>query len=296
MLYLKENAINTTSEKLYLHPLVWSYALFFIILIIILVYIIIVSRKKHRYKQVKKYSTAYQNLCEINQKYRFSYLIESVHLISETYPSKQKWDRVDINKRSMELLYNDNYLNLIREKITENREKYKEYTKEVNTILKTPKECITMSNVPLKQFIRIENTLWDETMLKPPQDIEISITFRYVSPQGRKHYENTATYYFDDYLFACVAIPLEQQRVADSKTQQQFERAKMSNSLRYDIMKRDGFRCVLCGAKAFDSITLHVDHIIPIAKGGKTEWDNLRTLCDRCNSGKRDKYDYNGLN
>lgn len=217
-------------------------------------------------------------------------------MISETYPSKQKWDRVDINKRSMELLYNDNYLNLIREKITENREKYKEYTKEVNTILKTPKECITMSNVPLKQFIRIENTLWDETMLKPPQDIEISITFRYDSPQGRKHYENTATYYFDDYLFACVAIPLEQQRVADSKTQQQFERAKMSNSLRYDIMKRDGFRCVLCGAKASDGITLHVDHIIPIAKGGKTEWDNLRTLCDRCNSGKRDKYDYNGLN
>ena len=70
----------------------------------------------------------------------------------------------------------------------------------------------------------------------------------------------------------------------------------MTPSLRYDVLKRDGFRCVICGACASDTIKLHVDHIIPVAKGGKTEFDNLRTLCSDCNLGKSDKYDPTGLN
>ena len=63
----------------------------------------------------------------------------------------------------------------------------------------------------------------------------------------------------------------------------------MTDSLRYDVMQRDGFRCQLCGATAADGYKLHVDHIIPVSKGGKTEMGNLRTLCERCNMGKRDK-------
>ena len=67
------------------------------------------------------------------------------------------------------------------------------------------------------------------------------------------------------------------------------ERAKMTQSLRYDVMRRDGFRCVLCGSSASDGVKLEVDHIVPVSKGGLTEMGNLRTLCDRCNRGKRDK-------
>ena len=74
------------------------------------------------------------------------------------------------------------------------------------------------------------------------------------------------------------------------------ERAKMSASLRYDVMKRDNFRCTICGRSADDGVTLHVDHIKPVSKGGKTEMSNLRTLCDYCNLGKSDKYDPSGMN
>ncbi|MBQ3957213.1 MAG: HNH endonuclease, partial [Clostridia bacterium] len=35
---------------------------------------------------------------------------------------------------------------------------------------------------------------------------------------------------------------------------------------------------------------------VPVSKGGKSTMDNLRTLCEECNRGKRDKYDKNGLN
>ena len=77
----------------------------------------------------------------------------------------------------------------------------------------------------------------------------------------------------------------------------QYQRDIMTNSLRYDVMKRDGFRCVLCGASSQeDGVKLHVDHILPVSKGGKTEMSNLRTLCNRCNFGKRDKFDPYGKN
>ena len=80
------------------------------------------------------------------------------------------------------------------------------------------------------------------------------------------------------------------------KESKEYQRKAMTPSLRYDIMKRDGFKCVLCGRTPKDGITLHVDHILPVSKGGKTVPSNLRTLCSICNLGKSDKYDENGLN
>lgn len=74
------------------------------------------------------------------------------------------------------------------------------------------------------------------------------------------------------------------------------ERRLMSASLRYDIMKRDGFKCTICGRTQADGVKLHVDHILPVSKGGKTTPSNLRTLCQDCNLGKSDKYDESGEN
>lgn len=71
----------------------------------------------------------------------------------------------------------------------------------------------------------------------------------------------------------------------------QKERGKLSSRLRYEVFKRDGFRCVYCGRTASDGVTLHADHIVPIAKGGQTVIDNLQTLCSECNAGKSDDYE-----
>src|SRR5215472_1775447 len=43
-------------------------------------------------------------------------------------------------------------------------------------------------------------------------------------------------------------------------------------------LKRDGHRCVSCGAKE----RLQVDHITPVAEGGTHHLANLRTLCEGC--------------
>ncbi|MFB5946089.1 HNH endonuclease [Albibacterium profundi] len=67
------------------------------------------------------------------------------------------------------------------------------------------------------------------------------------------------------------------------------ERQKMTNKLRYEVLKRDRFRCKYCGATS-DYIQLHVDHIKPVSKGGESVESNLQTLCSTCNNGKSDAY------
>jgi 5-methylcytosine-specific restriction endonuclease McrA len=60
---------------------------------------------------------------------------------------------------------------------------------------------------------------------------------------------------------------------------------------RWDILKRDNYRCTKCGASPSNdhAVELEVDHINPVAKGGKNTITNLQTLCRRCNQGKKDR-------
>ena len=53
-------------------------------------------------------------------------------------------------------------------------------------------------------------------------------------------------------------------------------------TIRWAVWNRDEFCCVHCGT----SYNLTLDHIIPQKQGGKTEADNLQTLCRCCNSTK----------
>lgn len=67
------------------------------------------------------------------------------------------------------------------------------------------------------------------------------------------------------------------------------------------VLLRDNFTCQKCGArpvfKTGDGIEhpslggLHVDHIHPYSKGGRTELDNLQVLCARCNLRKGARWD-----
>jgi 5-methylcytosine-specific restriction endonuclease McrA len=45
------------------------------------------------------------------------------------------------------------------------------------------------------------------------------------------------------------------------------------------ILKRDGFRCVVCGRGKKDGVELVVDHIKPRDKGGTNDIENGQTLC-----------------
>lgn len=63
----------------------------------------------------------------------------------------------------------------------------------------------------------------------------------------------------------------------------------IKTSMRAFVMERDGFKCRRCNASSADGARLVVDHIVPVAKGGTGDHDNLQTLCWDCNSGKSDR-------
>ena len=63
------------------------------------------------------------------------------------------------------------------------------------------------------------------------------------------------------------------------------KRKGLSKKIRFEVFKRDSFTCQYCGAKSPD-VLLHIDHIKPVAKGGKNNILNLITACVDCNLGK----------
>lgn len=61
----------------------------------------------------------------------------------------------------------------------------------------------------------------------------------------------------------------------------------ISNKQRFEVFKKYNFTCQYCGRRT-PEVILEVDHIIPKAKGGTDEIENLITSCFECNRGKGD--------
>jgi diadenosine tetraphosphate (Ap4A) HIT family hydrolase len=59
----------------------------------------------------------------------------------------------------------------------------------------------------------------------------------------------------------------------------------ISGTARYEVLRRAGFRCDLCGISA-EERALEVDHIVPRRHGGTDDVSNLRALCYKCNANK----------
>jgi hypothetical protein len=63
-------------------------------------------------------------------------------------------------------------------------------------------------------------------------------------------------------------------------------RSPIPGSLRYAVLVRDRKQCRACGAKPGRGTVLHIDHVVPVKRGGKTTLENLQVLCAICNLGK----------
>lgn len=65
------------------------------------------------------------------------------------------------------------------------------------------------------------------------------------------------------------------------------DNAPVSRRLRFEVLRRDGFRCRYCGRPGSESGEgLTVDHVIPRALGGTNDPSNLVAACQDCNAGK----------
>lgn len=242
-------------------------------------------------KLVIQNSERLRKLFELNNNTTFNIINKKQYSFHQICNSKRQLDRLILNDYFIGIIEQDiEYFNNIYEPIHQNRNNYNRYINNCKKIkTEATDEMCKQLKTKLKKFTSRENKLFKKNQLMPSLDIYIEIKASYTSPAGRNSYSKSNNYNFSEfekiYFYTKDLIKHKKTRQYQIK----LERAKLSDSLRYDVLKRDNFKCQICGSSAQDGVKLHVDHIIPVSKGGKTHLTNLRTLCDRCNMGKSDK-------
>jgi hypothetical protein len=70
------------------------------------------------------------------------------------------------------------------------------------------------------------------------------------------------------------------------------EREPVLPSVRYALLNDRNYTCEACGKspKLHPGTVLHIDHIVPVSKGGTNDLDNLRVLCQMCNIGRGNRF------
>ena len=67
---------------------------------------------------------------------------------------------------------------------------------------------------------------------------------------------------------------------------------RLRTDLVLQLERKQNYRCALCGDLLRGSRNVHVDHIEPVAQGGRSELENYQLLCRKCNQGKGDAWSW----
>ena len=248
---------------------------------------IIIYRKLQsaRIERVSNESNRLRDIVRINARYSFDYGCLPIQRHA-SLRSKKQFDAFDsVKYLKTELVENIDFIMLWQKRVRTNRCWWDAYINELNAM-------------PPSQFEKVKDRMVEDelvakvTLPSPTKELSAHVSWGYTSPKGRNSYFNECV--FGEREMRAL-IHKAKDIVTERNTRQAQiarERARMTDKLRYEVMRRDNFRCVLCGSTADDGVKLHVDHIYPVSKGGKTEMSNLRTLCDRCNFGKSDKDEF----
>ncbi len=264
--------------------------LFFIFIITIILLIVsyqIIDSICESY--VNKNSILLARITEINNKYHFDNIIN--------YDQKNTYDNeIYYNSISPEdyLIYQlqFNYYKIAEQirKTNINKNKYNEYINEINKINIKGRYYKEPNKRLIKILNRYEDKMSKKMLYQPVIHYNITVTL-YLSKINGEKYRKKSDIFNSNQIFILI------HRLQDKNGKYfndpeiwnaicRVERGKVTNKMRFYIYKRDGNRCRYCHRYGND---LEVDHIIPIAKGGKSTPDNLQTLCRRCNVEKGDK-------
>ena len=219
------------------------------------------------------------------------YLGQSTFYLTKKYDNKSSFTRIEPESLFAYAMREkiDYFTNLVK-LIKRNISIKKEYDSRVEKIREMDKMALPDGcHVPLFFMRMREDRLLRKYVQDPPVSLMYYVEMRYRSPKGKVQLEKSRTFFIHD-IETSLASVARSTLSADVRRQlSTVERGNLSDSLRYDILRRDGFKCVICGAHQSQGVRLHVDHIMPVSRGGKSTPNNLRTLCERCNIGKSAK-------
>ena len=232
-------------------------------------------------------SDAMLNLKKINDKYSFK---EVNRYFEHKYDNENFYDSIsciDYLTYQLQFIRYDVYKEI--DVIKENRNKYERYKEEIKN------DCVLGNFNNYKKFFiksiieRIEKNRCHRLVKHPEVEYTIRVSLARTDLNG--HVFERKSEAFSEKIIRDIIKRLNDKNgtfyndreIWESLTR--VERGRLSNKLRFAIYQRDGNRCKCCGRRGTRT-DLEIDHIVPIAKGGKTEWNNLQTLCPRCNKEK----------
>ncbi len=235
------------------------------------------KEKKQRYDLVAAYSPKYRQMQELLAASPVT-TIPDPFRTELAYSSRKSMENAE-EKDVIVLAANScEELKKLYAGLLANRENRHAFLQAAAQIADTPEEVMASSSLPVKKFRETEDEMVREMIDSIREDSTVEIRLRYCTPKEECLAERTIR---TNYRGLKEAYSSQHRREA-ARLAEEYERSKLSASLRYDVMIRDRFRCVLCGASQEDGAELYVDYIRPVSEGGKTEMDNLRTLCSRC--------------
>ena len=261
------------------------------VIIILIILIIYTIYKYKQYNFIKKKGLYYRDLIELNKKYVFHETRKKYYFSFRT-TSKKATDRFDFNEAI--LYYIETNVDGIQEnieKIISNMNMIELYEEEYNKLIEKKysyqENIVEGSNIKnVEKFKKLEEKLLKRKKIKYKCRFNVYARVDYYSPKGKNHWYKKEEYDCSEMLelYNNYLIRLEYKKSSD------FQRKLVGASKRYEVLVRDNFTCQLCGATREDGAKLEVDHIKPISKGGKSDMDNLQTLCQACNRGKSNKF------
>lgn len=205
--------------------------------------------------------------------------------------SKPKYDRMTPEQ----VLYD--YLSVYRteilralEQVRRNRVIFEVYDKKFHSLSSSATEKQAKElGMKYKKLLEYEQLAVSEIKLDIIHEYFITCGVTYTSPAGVNSYRKAYRFGEEKIEETIQKIFTDEAFRETEAWRRKSERRKVTASLRYDVMQRDGFRCCLCGRSAKNGVELEVDHIIPVSQGGCSDMDNLQTLCFDCNRGKAAK-------
>lgn len=265
--------------------------LFFTFLLVdgLLLFAVVKLYQKTYALRIENNSVVYRQIVELNTGYTFREDLRWAYEKEEILNSRREFMEFQFDKYlKVQMLSRQKWFFNLHTKIQYNRAQYADYVTHYEAVLSQDTYTDKRLSFAQRWFNRAEKKYCAQMKLHPITDTSITVHISYTSPQGRNHYAASESYNADELFELLQETQGKEQRKALWKEQARMERLKMTERMRVQVFKRDGYRCQMCGAAPSDAndVTLHVDHIYPIAKGGKTTMDNLQTLCSRCNWGK----------
>lgn len=239
---------------------------------------------RSKYKDfVQKHSIALQQLYEINGMYTFKYIpsFDMVH----SYDNENYYNIISCQDYlTYQLVYLEQKVSKALKDTINNKMAYDLYIKTIKEtcILDTYEVSATMPK-NRKWLRNIEAKLFKKQIQMPTIYFSIIVKLILTNINGYPKTSKSKTFVGGE--VKGIIDRMKQKRgtyyanrdIWDSICR--VERGKVTNKMRFAIYQRDGNRCCICGSRH----NLEIDHIFPVSKGGKSTYDNLQTLCHRCN-------------